>query len=528
MSLLRNFATVGGATAASRVLGFARDVLIAGFVGTGPVADAFFVAFRLPNLFRRLFAEGAFNSAFVPLFARSLEEDGRDGARRFGEEILAALFWTLVVLTALAEITMPALVWVLAPGFAEDASKFDLAVLLSRITFPYLLCMSLLALIGGVLNTFNRYTASALAPVLLNIVMIAVLTVIAVLGLDASETSVIVLACGVALAGVVQLLSLIYALKRFGFSLKLRRPHYTFAVRRLWKLGLPGAIAGGITQINIAVGTIIASTQAGAVSYLYYADRVYQLPLGIVGIAIGVVLLPDLSRFLRSGNTRGALATQNRALEFGLSLTLPAAVALIVIPYPIVEVLFQRGAFDAVDAAATTSALAAYGIGLPAFVLIKVFSSAFFAREDTATPMWFAGVGMVVNVAGALLLVPVLAHVGIALATSIAGWANAGLLMVTLWRRGSFVPDASLKKHFPLLVLASALMGVLVFAGYYVFLASIFTSASLLLRVGALAVLVDIGMMTFAIFIQMTGAVDLLGYFRAALKRRGAKSAKSE
>lgn len=522
MSLLRNFATVGGATAASRVLGFARDVLIAGFIGTGPVADAFFVAFRLPNLFRRLFAEGAFNSAFVPLFARSLEEDGRDGARRFAEEILAALFWLLVGLTAIAEIAMPALVWVLAPGFAEDPGKFDLAVLLSRITFPYLLCMSLIALIGGVLNTFNRYVASALAPVLLNVVMIAVLSLIALLGLDASETSGIVLSFGVAFAGFVQLGSLIFAMKRFGFPLRLRRPRYTFAVRRLWRLGLPGAVAGGITQINIAVGTIIASTQAGAVSYLYYADRIYQLPLGIVGIAIGVVLLPDLSRLLRSGNSRGALTTQNRALEFGLALTLPAAVALMVIPYPIVDVLFQRGAFTPQDASSTTAALTAYGIGLPAFVLIKVFSPAFFAREDTATPMWFAGVGMVVNVAGALLLAPFLAHVGIALATSIAGWVNAGLLIGTLWRRGQFVPDSSLKKRLPLLALASVLMGGVVFAGYLL-LGSLFGTAALLPRLAALSGLVLVGMVTFAVFVQATGASDLIGYFRAALKRRAAR-----
>lgn len=525
MSLLRNFATVGAATAASRVLGFARDVLIASFIGTGPVADAFFVAFRLPNLFRRLFAEGAFNSAFVPLFARALEEDGRDGARRFGEEILAALFWTLVAITALAEIAMPALVFLLAPGFTEDPDKFDLAVLLSRITFPYLLCMSLIALIGGVLNTFNRYAASALAPVLLNIVLIAVLSVIAVFDLHATQDGGIVLSAGVALAGLVQLVSLMIALRRFGFSLKLRRPRYTFAVRRLWRLGLPGAIAGGITQINIAVGTIIASTQAGAVSYLYYADRIYQLPLGIVGIAIGVVLLPDLSRLLRANNARGALTTQNRALEFGLALTLPAAVALVAIPYPIVDVLFQRGAFTDADASATTAALAAYAIGLPAFVLIKVFSPAFFAREDTATPMWFAGVGMFVNVVGALMLAPYLAHVGIALATSLAGWVNAGLLIFVLWRRGQFVPDKSLKQRLPLLILASGLMGGVVFAGYLL-VGSVFGTSALLARVVTLAGLVTVGMVTFAVFVQATGASDLIGYFRAALQRRKTKSAR--
>jgi putative peptidoglycan lipid II flippase len=516
MSLLRKFATVGGATMTSRVLGFARDVMIAAFAGAGPVADAFFVAFRLPNLFRRLFAEGAFNSAFVPLFARSLEEEGEAGARRFAGEILAALFWTLMALTAIAFVGMTGLVFVLAPGFAEDPEKFDLAVLLSRITFPYLLCMSLVAFLSGILNTFQRFAAAAFAPVVLNLVMITVLLGIWAVGLETGETLGMVLAAGVTVAGVAQLALLVVAVRRMGFSVPLRRPRLTQGVRRLWKLGVPGVVAGGITQINIAVGTVIASAQAGAVSYLYYADRIYQLPLGVVGIAIGVVLLPDLSRALRSGAENAAADANdrlNRALEFSLALTLPATVALIVVPGPVVSVLFQRGEFGPEAAAATTGALVAFAVGLPAFVLNKVFSPAFFAREDTVTPMWFAGIGMVVNVAGALALAPFLAHVGIALATSLAGWINTGLLVAVLWKRGHFRFDSRSRKRLPLLALASLLMGAGVHFGAGL-LAPWLTAEAVAARFGALALLVAAGMVLFAVFVQITGAVDIRSYIR--------------
>ncbi|MXN64758.1 murein biosynthesis integral membrane protein MurJ [Stappia sp. GBMRC 2046] len=519
MSLLKNFATVGGATMTSRVLGFVRDVMIAAFVGTGPVADAFFVAFRLPNLFRRLFAEGAFNSAFVPLFARALEEEGEDGARRFAGEILSALFWTLVVLTAVAEVFMPGLVILLAPGFLEDPEKFDLAVLLSRITFPYLLCMSLVAYLSGILNTFNRFAAAALAPVVLNVVMISVLAGIGLSGLVPGTMLGAVMAGGVALAGLAQLTLLFFAIRHMGFSIPRFRPRLTKGVKRLWALGVPGLLAGGITQINIAVGTIIASAQAGAVSFLYYADRIYQLPLGVVGIAIGVVLLPDLARQLRSGREDVALHTQNRAMEFALALTLPATVALIAVPTEIISVLFQRGAFDAADTQATTAALIAFALGLPAFVLNKVYSPGFFAREDTKTPMWFAGVGMVVNVAGALALAPFLGHVGIALATSLAGWVNTGLLGITLWRRGHFDMDAGSRKRLPLLAVASLLMGGVLYGGAAL-LSGWLSSPQLILRFSALALLVAIGMAAFALFVHLTGAVDLKRYLGGVFKRK--------
>ena len=296
MSLLRNFATVGGATATSRLLGFVRDMFIAAALGTGPVADAFFVAFRFPNLFRRLFAEGAFNSAFVPLFAKALEGEGEESARRFGEEAMSVLLTALLVLTALVEIAMPILMFVMAPGFASDPAKFDLTVVLTRIAFPYLTLVSLLALYSGVLNARGRFAAAAFAPALLNVVLIGALAYIFWSGHDGDLQAGYVLAWGTVIGGVVQLALVVAAAGRDGMWLKLRLPALTGRVRRFVRLAVPGVLAGGITQINIVIGTMIASLAPGAVSYLYYADRLYQLPLGIVGIAIGVVLLPDLSR----------------------------------------------------------------------------------------------------------------------------------------------------------------------------------------------------------------------------------------
>jgi hypothetical protein len=338
MVLLRSFATVGGYTAISRVLGFLRDILIADQLGTGPIADVFFVAFRLPNLFRRLFGEGAFNAAFVPLFARRLEQDGEAAAKAFGEQALAVLLTGLLGFTAAAMAAMPWLMYLLAPGFAADPEKFDLAVQLSRITFPYLLFLSLVALFSGILNALYRFAAAAAAPILLNIFAIAAL--VAVVPLTGRPGHV--LAWTVAAAGAGQFLLLAIAAARAGMALRLPRPRITPAIRRLFRLMIPGVLSAGALQINIVVGTIIASLQAGAVSYLYYADRIYQLPLGMIGIAIGVVLLPDLSRKLRGGDQDAANTTMNRGLELALFLTVPAAVALIVIPLPIITLRAGR------------------------------------------------------------------------------------------------------------------------------------------------------------------------------------------
>ncbi|WP_417687252.1 murein biosynthesis integral membrane protein MurJ [Roseibium sp.] len=517
MSLLKNFATVGGATMASRLLGFVRDTLLAAAVGTGPVADAFVVAFRLPNLFRRLFAEGAFNSAFIPLFGRAVEEDGTAGARKLAGEIGSVLISTLLVLTALAQIFMPGVVWVLAPGFVDDPAKFDLTVLMSRIAFPYLIFMSALAFLSGILNTYDRFGAAALAPVMLNVVMSLVLIAILVLDVEHSQTLGIILTIGVSVAGLVQLAVVLWDMRRAGLSVPILRPRMTPSVKRLLKLGVPGVVAGGVTQINVAVGQVIASLQEGANALLYYADRLYQLPLGVIGIAIGIVLLPSLTRQLRSGHLDQYQRSLNNALEFSLVLTLPSSVALAVIPHEIVSVLFQRGEFDATATQGTAAALAAFAFGLPAFVLNKVFSPGYFAREDTRTPMYFAAVGMAVNVALSLALFPYLAHVGIALATTVAGWINTGLLVVVLWKRGHFSPDLRILRKLVFILLASLGMGIVIhFAS--IWLAPWIFGPGLPVRIGALGLLVLIGMAAFAVLVQITGGSNLVGHIKT-LKR---------
>ena len=521
MALLRHFATVGGGTIVSRVLGFTRDVLTASALGTGPVADAFFVAFRLPNLFRRIFAEGAFNAAFVPLFAKALEGEGSRQARRFAEESLAALLFVLLLLTAFAEIIMPLFMLVLAPGFVEETGKFDLSVLLTRITFPYLTFISLVALLSGVLNALGRFAAAAFAPALLNAVLIGALLLIHAMQLDGSENAGIYLAVGVFVAGVAQLVMLVIAARRAGMGLSLVRPRLTPGVRRLVTLGIPGVIAGGITQINIMVGTMIASMQDRAVSYLYYADRLYQLPLGTIGIAIGIVLLPELSRRLRAGDGEAVMNGQNRALEFALTLTLPCAAALFFVPDAIIRGLFERGAFGPEDTAATAAALAAFSLGLPAFVLNKVFAPAFFAREDTKTPMYYAGINVAANIAISLALFPFFGHVGIAAGTSIAGWINSGLLGYKLWRTGHFVPDARIKRRTLLALHATAWMSAALLATNWL-LAPVAARGSLG-AVAAMLILVAVGIVVYAGLAVTTGVMT-----RADLARAFSKSAPPE
>jgi putative peptidoglycan lipid II flippase len=511
--LYRSFATVGGLTMISRVFGFTRDILIAAAVGSGAIADAFFVAFRFPNLFRRLFAEGAFNSAFVPLFAKRLTGQGTEEARGFAEEALSILFFTLLGFSLLCMLAMPWLMMVLAPGFVDDPGKYDLAVLLTQITFPYLLCMSLVALLSGILNSMHRYWVAAAAPILLNVVLIAAISLAILLGYSEQPAAGIILSIGVFVAGIAQFLMLWVAVRRAGLRLRLHRPRVTPGVKRLIRLGIPGVISGGITQINIVVGTIIASLQAGAVSYLYYADRLYQLPLGIVGVAIGVVLLPDLSRRLAAGDHRSAMDSQNRSLEFGLLLTVPSAVALAVASEPIIRVLFERGAFTAADTAATAPALAAFALGLPGFVLIKIFQPAFFAREDTRTPMRYAAINMFVNVSGSLALfygfrrLGFHPHVGIALATSLAGWINALLLWLALRGRGDFLADARLVRNLPLIGLSSAIMGAAVWTITGHLSPYLSASAPLYFQMAALCALVGLGVIVFFTTIMLTGVL---------------------
>ncbi len=510
INLLKDTAIVGGMTLISRILGFVRDILIATILGAGPVADAFVVAFRFPNLFRRLFAEGAFNAAFVPLFAKRLEGEGERAARLFAQDSLAVLLAALIVFTVVAEIFMPAIVSVMAPGFVEDPDKFTLTVLFTRLALPYLLFMSLTALYTGVLNSVGRFAAAAAAPALLNVVLITALLV----AVPHLPTAGHALVYGVLVAGILQFLVLVVAAARAGYSFALPAPRLTPGVRRLVRLGVPGAVSGGITQINIVIGTMIASLQAGAPAYLYYAERVYQLPLGMIGIAMGVVLLPAVARQLRAGDEAGAQSSQNRALELSMLLTLPAAAALLAIPMLIVTVLFEHGQFTHDSARAVARALGAFAAGLPAFVLIKVFSPGFFAREDTRTPMIFAAISVAVNILLSLVLFFQIGFLGIPIATTLASWVNASLLGVRLMRLGHFKADARLKSRLPRIVLASAAMGALLwFAASQVMplVPRLFVT-----EVAALAGLVVGGLAVFVVLAFAFGATkreDLKGLF---------------
>jgi putative peptidoglycan lipid II flippase len=518
MSLIGKFASVGSATMASRVLGFVREAMIAAFLGAGPVADAFYAAFRFPNLFRRLFAEGAFNAAFVPLFAKEIEGGGQQAAKRFAEQVLSVLVLTLFTLSALAMIFMPFLVGtVIAPKFAGDPAKFDLTVLLARIMFPYLAAMSLVAMLAGILNSLRRYFLAALAPVLLNIVLVSGLIMSGYLDLAAPQIG-IVLGCSVTISGVLQLGLLVWALMREGFTLGLVRPRLTPAVRRLLWLALPAAVTGGITQINLLVGQIIASGQAGAIAVINYADRLNQLPLGVIGIAIGVVLLPELSRALRAGDAREAQHLQNRSLEFGLAITVPAAVGLALLPEPIIALVFERGAFTRETTLLTSTVLAAFALGLPAFVLTKIFTPAFYAREDMRTPLWASIISVVLNIAGSLVLFPRMGVTGIAIATSFAGWVSVLFLGQRLVSGGLFRPSAQTVKRIFLVLVAAALMGGLLWwveASFAQFL----LEGTLLVRLVSVLVTIIAAVIVYFGFAFLTGGLDRAEFARL-LKRR--------
>jgi putative peptidoglycan lipid II flippase len=526
MSLYRSFATVGGLTMVSRVLGFVRDILIAAVLGTGLVADAFFVAFRLPNLFRRLFAEGAFNSAFVPLFAKTLEGEGRPAAKRFAEDALAGLTYVLVLFSLVAIGGMPWLMMGLAPGYLDQPEKFEMSVLFARIAFPYLLCMSLMALYSGVLSALGNFAAASAAQILLNVVLTIAIGLAYALGFSRTANAGLVLAIAVTVAGVVQLYMIARDARRSGMVLSPRWPVYTPGLKRLVQLGVPALIAGGVTQINIAVGTSIASLADGGVSFLYYADRLYQLPLGIVGIAVGVVLLPDVARQLKAGNHGAVAESQNRSTEFAMLLTLPAAVALAVVPVPLISVLFERGAFTAADTVPTAYALSAFAVGLPAFVLAKVLSPAYFAREDTKTPMYYATVNMIVNVVLSVGLFfwfkaqGWMPHLGIAVATTIAGWVNALQLWWTLRKRGEFSADARLVRTLPMIILSSALMGAVLWLLAGVLQPWLVSGTSLPVRIAALAALVGTGLLSYAAFVFGTG-IFTLAQLKGLRRKRG-------
>lgn len=552
----RAFATVGLWTLLSRLLGFARDIAIAATLGASPAAEAFLVAFSLPNMFRRFFAEGAFNMAFVPLFAKKLEGgrlaresaaasaaaeaadavplEGRmdaataalpgagspaplevgpvaqGDALAFARDAFAGLATVLVAFTVLATVAMPGLVLLMASGFADD-ERFDLAVLYGRIAFPYILLISLAALLSGVLNALGRFVAAAAAPVLLNVLFLGAIGAAVAAGWPVG----LALAWTVPVAGAAQLALVWWAAAKAGYRLLPRRPRLTPELRRLAIVAAPAVLAGGVVQVNLLVGRQVASHFEGAIAWLSYADRLYQLPLGVVGIAVGVVLLPELSRRLQSGDARGGRDALSRAGEMGMALTVPASVALVAIPLPIVAVLFERGAFGAEDARATALAVAVYGAGLPAFVMQKVFQPLYFARHDTRRPFRYALVALGVNAGVAVGLSPALGYMAAAWGTTLAGWA----MLWCLWRGTRGMGEtARLDDRFASrlwrILLASALMGAALWFAARAMAPLLEGPAG----VPALAALVAFGMAVYAAAGRLLGAFRL-SEIRAAVRR---------
>lgn len=519
MGLVKKFMTVGGATLGSRVFGFARETLMAAALGTGPMADVFYAAFRFPNLFRRLFAEGAFNAAFVPLFAKEIEANGVDGAKRFSEEVFGVLFTVLLLITIVMELSMPLLVqWVIAPGFSDDPVKYSLTVRLAAVMFPYLMCMSLTAMLSGMLNSLHHFFAAAIAPVFLNILMIGALLWALYTGADPALTAWY-LSWSVLAAGVLQMAVVYAGVRHAGIKLSFKLPRFTPNVKRLLVLAVPAAVTGGITQINQLIGQAIASGKEGAIAALQYADRIYQLPLGVVGVAVGVVLLPELARALKAGHMKEAGNIQNRSMEFVLFLTLPAAAALWVLSDEIIRVLYERGAFTQENTTVVAAILAIYGIGLPGFVMIKALQPGFYAREDTRTPMRFTGISVVINSALAISLFPILAERGIAIAEAAAGWINTVLLFITLHRRGHLTWEWALFTRTLRLMIAAAIMAVmLVYLSDY-WSAWLAPDASLLHQLTALGGLVAIAMVVYFGVAFAIGGADI-GMLRRNLRRK--------
>lgn len=450
--MLKKILTVGGYTLLSRLTGFMRDIMLAAILGAGPTADAFFVAFRLPNHFRAIFAEGAFNAAFIPAYARIRTQEGERAADEFGGRIFTLLFASQVVLLALALLFTPQVIDVLAPGFSGEPHQFALAVSLTRITFPYLLMITLATLWGGILNALHRFAVPAAAPILLNLTMLATLACVAFFPSAGYAAAWAVLISGILQAALVGG-DTFYA----GAMTFFRAPRLDSDVRRFFKALIPATVGSAGTQLALFADTIIASfLSAGAISALYYADRIDQLPIGVIGIAVGTVLVPEMTHRLAAGDEAGARSAQNRAIEFALVLAIPCVVGFLVVPGLIMRALFMRGAFTATDAHAAAMTLMAYTIGLVPFVLIRSVVAPFYARGDTATPVKAALIGTAINIVFKVALMVPLAQVGLALATSIGAWINFILVLIFAHRARIIAADGELKVSLAKLAAAGA------------------------------------------------------------------------
>jgi putative peptidoglycan lipid II flippase len=455
MNLIASTSTFGFFTLISRILGYVRDILIAIFLGTSIFADVFFVAFRLPNTFRRLFAEGAFNAAFIPSYAGALAKNKIE-ADNFAQNVFSLLFIILLLFVVLAEIFMPQLIFLIAPGFYEDSEKLNLAVNLSRITFPFLFFVSLASFFGAILNSYNKFAAAAAAPIILNIILISSLFFSQWFNLS----DVLTLSYAVSLAGFLQLILLIFFVKKNFRPILIIKIKLDKRIKIFFQKLLPSIFSSGVTQINILVGTIIASFQTGAVSYLYYADRVYQINLAIAGIAVGTVMLPELSKNIKHGNFDLITNLQNRALELCLFLSLPAAVALVLASEQIVTSLFGYGSFGIESVLNTSLALTFFAFGVPAFSILKIFSNFFFARNDTKTPFYLSLISVILNIIISVSLFSKLGFVIIAISTSISSWINVLMHYYLIKKRDLHIFDSKFVHKIPRIILSVVVMGI--------------------------------------------------------------------
>lgn len=459
MSLFRNTVVQASMTSVSRVLGFARDVILAARIGAGPVGDAFYTALQFPNLFRRVFAEGAFSQAFVPIYARTLEGEGKERAEIIASDTISVLTFATLGLTILAQITMPWIMLALFFGYRNDAETFRLAIILTQITMPYLVFMAISALFAGVLNTAGRFALSAGAPTLLNLSLL-----VAAISFKEPVSAAVACSVGVTIGGVLQATLLWWGCRRQGVVIRPHWPKLTKDVRGVIALAIPGSLAASVTQINIMISQALASMEEGAKSWLNFADRLYQLPLGLVGVAIGAAILPRLARAAAASDQAAGRRTMDDALVLSMAFTLPAAAALMAMPFFLTDGLFVRGAFTTEDAAMTAQALFHFAWGVPAFVLAKVFAPPFFARRDTLRPMLFALASVIANITIGVTLFFYLQGLGmhgfpgLAVATSAASWLNAGLLGGVLFARGEWRPAPAALARLARVGIATAVM----------------------------------------------------------------------
>jgi putative peptidoglycan lipid II flippase len=519
MSLARDVTTVGTATLLSRLLGFFRDVGIAAVLGAGVLSDAYFAALQIPNLFRRLLAEGALNSAFVPMWLRIRENEGTEGTRRFGEQVLGTMLVALGIIALVAVVFAPVVVHGLAPGFRSAGDRYVFAVDFVRLSVPYIAIAGPVAVAASILNAEGRVGAAAMALVVFNAVFVVAVAIVIVAGGKASFFAGAALSVAIVVAGLAQLVLVGAALMRQPVRPRRISPRASPEVRRFFAQAIPGVVAGGIPQLKLMAGAMVASSSQAAVSWLYYANRLYELPLGVVSIAIASVIVPVIAASVRAGRGEAIASAQSRAFEIALGLALPSAVAFAALAEPIAGGLFERGAFGPHDTAMVAAALAAISAGLPGHVLEKVLGAVSFAHEDTRTPMFTALAGLTAAVVGALLLFPGHGHVGVAAAIAISGWVGATTLALILWRRVWLAIDMAARRRLPRIVLATAIMAIAIVLGHHLIASLLDVTDTAAARVATLAVLVTVGLGIYLAAVQLLG-IARLGELVALIRRR--------